>query len=326
MILMPVHYTIKNRLVEFKLSGAISVDTLQKACYRAILNPAFESPMRAIIDISTRRRVQLPLISKTRRPFCDRLKRTCTRNGRFWPGRDRSISVWRACLHPISVGTTSKPVSLPIDPRPIAGCSTPLQATKRQTVAHSRLFRSSGAGGPIPDPLRAPRTAKGASTKPTTAPTSKVLQRPGDRSPGRASARPALPGRMAGDQGVPVTGGGQLGHGGYGRLLAVPSLLQIQDAVVVLTGGAIIDSVQSFYGAPRRAGISDSPSSRGTTPCAISRCAPGWSAGSGRIWRGIYTFRSCSWSRLRWMPFACRLPSSPIGHRPTGAAGCSQRA
>ncbi|MDJ0857206.1 MAG: hypothetical protein QNI89_00960 [Desulfobacterales bacterium] len=52
MILMPVHYTIKNRLVEFKLSGAISVDTLQKACYRAILNPAFESPMRAIIDIS----------------------------------------------------------------------------------------------------------------------------------------------------------------------------------------------------------------------------------------------------------------------------------
>ena len=49
---MPVHYTIQNNFVEFKLNGAFTMDELQKVCYRAILNPAFKSPMRAIIDTS----------------------------------------------------------------------------------------------------------------------------------------------------------------------------------------------------------------------------------------------------------------------------------
>ncbi len=49
---MSVHYKIQNNFVEFRLSGAFTMDELQKVCYRAILNPAFRSPMRAIIDTS----------------------------------------------------------------------------------------------------------------------------------------------------------------------------------------------------------------------------------------------------------------------------------
>ncbi len=49
---MPVHYTIKDNLIEFKLKDAFTIDELKKVCHRAIMNPAFNAPMRAIIDTS----------------------------------------------------------------------------------------------------------------------------------------------------------------------------------------------------------------------------------------------------------------------------------
>ena len=47
---MPVHYKIQAKLVEFRLTGAFSLDELEEVCNRAILNPAFKSPMKVIID------------------------------------------------------------------------------------------------------------------------------------------------------------------------------------------------------------------------------------------------------------------------------------
>ncbi|MDJ0721294.1 MAG: hypothetical protein QNJ04_06675 [Desulfobacterales bacterium] len=49
---MPVQYTIQDNFIEFKLKDAFSIDELQKVCNRAIMNPAFNAPMRAIIDTS----------------------------------------------------------------------------------------------------------------------------------------------------------------------------------------------------------------------------------------------------------------------------------
>ena len=49
---MPVQYKIQANLIEFKLSGAFTIEELEGVCYRAILNPVFKSPMKAIIDTS----------------------------------------------------------------------------------------------------------------------------------------------------------------------------------------------------------------------------------------------------------------------------------
>ena len=49
---MPVHYTIQANLIAFKLNGNYSIDELKEVCYKAILNPAFQSPMKVIVDLS----------------------------------------------------------------------------------------------------------------------------------------------------------------------------------------------------------------------------------------------------------------------------------
>ena len=47
---MPVHYKIQANLIEFTLAGEFTLDDLGKICRKVVLNPAFNSPMKVLID------------------------------------------------------------------------------------------------------------------------------------------------------------------------------------------------------------------------------------------------------------------------------------
>ena len=49
---MPVHFKIQANLIEFTLAGEFTLDDLEKVCRKAVLNPAFNSPMKVLIDTS----------------------------------------------------------------------------------------------------------------------------------------------------------------------------------------------------------------------------------------------------------------------------------